>query len=624
MEIEQIAILDHLGLHSPFKELDRSTLEQIASQIEIRYFRAGDIILSANEPIHFLYYVRSGAVELTRPTGSLFNRMGEGEIFGQLGLLIQGRVRYPASAIEDSLLYCLPKALFWQLFDQWPSFAEFVEVEDRSRPKDRTQGSNMTLPVRQIMSTELQLIRSQARVQQAAQQMTEQHVSALLVVEQSDDKYLLQAGEQGSLVGILTDKDLRSKILATGQSPETPVADIMSDQVISIEADQPLYRALMLMLEAQIHHLPVSHRQQLVGMLSQSDLLKYESRSTLFVVQQIQQADSLEQLTILSKQVRASFCKLVAEDASAQMIGQAMAIIGQSFKQQLCTLIEQQLGPAPIPFAVLALGSMARQEQFLLTDQDNALILHDEFQPKQHGAYFAQFGQQLADGLHACGYSYCTGKIMASNPDFRLTQSQWLTLFQTWMLKPTEKRLLDASIFFDLNSVYGDGQLAQPLQDLIATLAPQQPRFLAAMAHNAMARTPPLGFFRDFVLDRDGQEKPSINIKSRGTAPLTDLIRVHALACGCKAINSFARLEELSAKGWLPKNTVDNLSAALEFIALIRARKQANDCEQHRRLSNAIIPEELNSIERKSLKDAFQVLSNAQKFLSFRYQPNRK
>jgi len=267
------------------------------------------------------------------------------------------------------------------------------------------------------------------------------------------------------------------------------------------------------------------------------------------------------------------------------------------------------------------LGSMARDEQLLVTDQDNALVLDDSFDPVQHDAYFRALATFVSDGLAACGYSYCKGGIMATNDQWRQPLNVWRRYFDQWIEKPNPTTLLNSCIFFDLDGVFGQLELVQELKTLCARKSSAHPVFLSAMARIALDRTPPLGFFRTFVVETDGQHKRIINLKGRGTAPLTDLIRIHALACGSTAQNSFDRMDAIASSNVIPPEALKQLRYALEFLSMVRIRHQADALEQGAALNNYVEPERFSNSERRNLKEAFQVLSNGQNFLRFRYPP---
>lgn len=621
MQIELIEIRDHLHRFPPFDGLPEDTLDEIARQVEVGYFKAGSEILSFGAEIHDLHYVRSGAVEIYRRTGALYNRLTEGDIFGQFGLLRGHKVRLPARAIEDSLIYFIPGSLFEQLCEAHDFFADFVEAEGQSRLKSAVESQGnaselMKIKVRKLVSRRTVSVPLGTSVQQAARVMTEHGVSSLVILGPPS-----AAGAPASQVmaGITTDRDLRTRVLAEGLALDTPVDQVMSPNPITINADDSVFEAMLCMLRHNIHHLPVVYRQRTVGVINLSDIIKYESQSSLYLVNSIFNKQSVAELQALLPDLRATFLRMVNDEATAHMIGSAISGIGRSLTQRLLELAEQELGPPPVPYCFMALGSMARDEQLIVTDQDNALVLDNRFDPRVHDDYFLKLATFVSDGLAACGYSYCKGGIMATNPQWRQPLRVWKGYFTQWIERPNPQTLLNSCIFFDLDSVYGEAELVESLKDLLAEKASQNPLFLASLARNALNRTPPLGFFRTFVMEKDGQQNNIINLKGRGTAPLTDLIRVHALAAGSKAQNSLDRLDAIAATKLMPQEAITKLRYALEFLSIVRIRHQAMDLEAGREPDNYIEPEKVSASERYNLKEAFQVLSNAQKFLRFRY-----
>ncbi len=616
MQAELIDIRNHMANYPPFDEMPEELLEQVVGTIEVEYFRAGTSILEFGDANHWLYYIRSGAVEIYRRSGELYNRIGEGEIFGQFGLLMHQKVRFPAKALEDTLIYRFPEEMFRYLFEHDDNFADFVEIEDKSRLRSalsRREKSNelMTSRVTRLISRDVVSAPCTVRLQEAARIMTDQGVSALLLMEEQNG--------HSDLKGIITDRDLRTRALAEALPSETPIRDIMSEGLITIRASAFIFEAMLTMLHNNVHHLPVMDKNEVRGVIALSDIVKYESQSSLYLVSNIYHQQDVQGLQKISRDVRDSFVRMVNEDANSHMIGSAMAGIGRSFTQRLLELGEEKFGPPPVPYCFMALGSMARDEQLVVTDQDNAMILDDSFNPKLHDEYFLNLARFVSDGLAECGYSYCTGDIMATNQKWRQPLSVWRAYFTDWIDNPKAEALLNSNIFFDLDGIYGKTEFAEDLKNLVAEKASNSQRFLTLLARNALNRTPPIGFFRSFVLEEDGQQRKSFNLKRRGTAPLSDLIRVHALACGSRAQNSFERLRAIGKTKLLLDDDLGNLRDALEFISIVRIRHQAIAIEEGQEPDNNVHPEDLSPFERSHLKDAFQVVSNAQKFLRFRY-----
>ncbi|MEG3079835.1 DUF294 nucleotidyltransferase-like domain-containing protein [Halomonas sp. 5021] len=627
MDVELLEIRQHMGQHPPFDRLSDSLLDEIASSVEVSYFKTGSDILALNETMSDLCYIRSGAVEVYRRQGDLYNRLGEGDIFGHFSLLRNQKVRFPAKAIEDTLLYFIPKTVFQQLCEEDEDFADFVEVErprlETAAEQQKKSNDMMVTRIRKLVARYPVMVEASTTVQQAAQQVSHAQASAVLVLKEgsTNPRYSFKdsEGQTWQVCGILTDSDFRTRVVAEGLSPQTEVGEVVSSRLITVQSDVSIYEAMLTMLRNNVHHLPVLYRQRPMGVVHLSDIIRYETHSGLYLVSNIFHQSSIEGLARLAPDVSASFVRMVQEGANSHMVGSALSTIGRSFSRRLLELAEEKLGPPPVAYCFMVNGSMARNEQSIVTDQDNALILSDDFVPEEHDDYFKALADFVSEGLDACGYTYCKGDVMATNSQWRQPLSVWKSYFTDWINNPTPERLLHSSIFFDLDSLYGEDVFVEALQDLIAEKAPQSPLFLAAMARNALNRTPPLGFFRTFVMEKDGKHNNSINLKRRGTAPMVDLIRVHALACGSKAQNTFQRLDDIANTQLLATGMSDKLSYAFEFMCMSRIRHQVIDLQEERVPDNNIEPENVADSERHNLKDAFQVLSNAQKFLKFRY-----
>ncbi len=621
MEIELIEIRNFLARHRPFKTLPAATLDDLVTLIEVVYYRAGRQILELGQENSFLYLIRSGAVEVSRSSGKLYNRYGEGDCFGQFALLRNRRVRYPVKAIEDTLIYRIPDARFQQLCTSFDNFADFMEEDHGSRLRCAVEATRnagyhplLASPVSKLMHREIVTATPSVSLQEAAEIMTRARVSSLLIMAET------AAGEaQNPIVGLITDRDLRARALARGLDLSTPVEAIMSSNVICCHNDDYAFEAMLTMMRHNLHHLPVLEGSKPVSVITAADIVRYESHGSIYLVSEIFKQNDIAGLKAVSRKVMASFVHMVNEDANSHMIGSALSLIGSSISQRLCQLGESQLGPPPIPYCLLALGSMARQEQSMVTDQDNALVLDDRFDPQLHDTYFAGLAQFVSDGLAACGYAYCDGGIMGTNPRWRHPLRVWRQMFSDWIEDPDPEALLHCSIFFDLAGIYGEPDLAVSLQRLIREKAPENRKFLAFIARNALLRNPPLGFFRQFVLEPNGEHIQTFDLKERGTAPISDLVRVHALACGSGSLNTHDRLDDINQTTLLPEGVGSNLIDALEFISMVRIRHQAKQVERGREPDNHVEPKRLSAFERRHLRNAFQIVDNSQAFLRYRY-----
>lgn len=600
--------------HQPFCWLPEEAVTKLVRAIEVSYTQAGEQVLAFGDAISHLYFVRSGEVEVFRRNGQLFNRLSEGYMFGQMGLFMQGRARFSVNTISDSLFYLIPAPIFIEFCDLYERFGDYFEANESSVLEQATQvdaDDMTTVPVTEILRTDPLLVPPELNIADCAKLMTEQSVSAALV--QAED------GGSRDVIGLLTDSDLRERVIAHRLPFDTQVQHVMTSDIEAMDEHAYVHEVMLTMLRNNIHHVPIMNDEQVLGLVSLPDVVSHESQNSLLLVRSILSSESVDTLALLSERVPAVYARLVNEHATSHMLGSAMSVIGSSFMQHLATLAEQTLGPAPVPYCLIALGSLARDEQLLVTDQDNALILSDRYDEQAHGAYFKAFSDILCDGLDRCGYPYCEGEIMASNPKWRLTLTQWKAQFGDWIDNPEPQALLNASIFFDLKAVHGAKLWVKELQKFITDKAADNRPFLSLLARNALKRTAPLGFFKGFVLEENGKQRPSINIKRRGTAPLTDIVRVHALATGSMSQNSFERLEDISKTKLLPEGKFEELTNALDLLYSIRARQQMLCLKNGEELNNQVDPEALNGIERRAMKEAFSLITQAQRFLKFRY-----
>ncbi len=607
MEIEQLEIRDYLSRCAPLDKLDEECLDQITNQLEISYARRGSQIMKPGDINRSLYLIRSGAVEIRTADDELYDQLGEESWFGFRSLFRGGDVILSVTAIEDTLLYQLPVETFHALIDLHESVRLFFSKKNPIRLRnaiqeiqDKQSNTLIATHVCDLTHGTPQMIEQTATIEEAAQKMKTATVTAMLVMD------------HGKLCGILTDRAFCTKVTANRMSFDDPVATIMTPEPLTISASTLGAEALLIMARHNIRHLPVMDDHKIVGMITATDLIRQQSYNTIYLINEIHRADTLEELQQLSQQLPDTMATLVDSSMTAYDIGHAISSIGEAITQRLVRMAEEQYGEAPVPFAWIAAGSLARNEQTAHTDQDNALILSDDYDARLHGDYFEKLSHLVCDGLDACGYVYCPGDVMATNPKWRQPLSVWRSYFDKWIFNPQPKALMYASIFFDLQCVRGDAGLLESLQGEVLKKTRGNTIFLAYMTANALHFHPPLGIFKQFVLEKGGAEEKALNMKKRGIVPITDLARVYALSAGVNALNTRDRLEAASEAGVLSRSGMADLRDALEFIASVRLQHQSHQIRAGQTPDNFVPPEQLSSLERRHLKDAFDVVNTIQ------------
>ncbi len=292
---------------------------------------------------------------------------------------------------------------------------------------------------------------------------------------------------------------------------------------------------------------------------------------------------------------------------------------------RLLTLAETRRGPPPVPYAWIAYGSQGRHELTLNSDQDNALILADGFDASHHGAYFAQLARDVCDGLAACGLMHCPGEMMASNPRWRQPLAGWSRLFSDWIEHTDRQKARLASNLFDFRVVHGDEQLGRPLRRQIARNCPRHDTLFVHLVANACSTPPPLGFFRQLVVIREGEHEGDLDIKRHGLLPIVDLARIHALAAGVRETGTLPRLRAAAAGKLLSRDGAETLGAAFEFLLALRTRHQKEQLSRGLRADNFLAPATLSAGDRQSLRDVFLAIARQQKALqlAFPHPPAR-
>lgn len=617
MDIEQLAIRDFLAKCPPLVELPATALANLAEAIEVRHIPQGEEILTVGADNAFVFLIRAGAVDVLLENGEWYGRFGESDWVGYRSVMRGGKVSMTVRTHENSVLYAVPGALFLSLLAQFERVNQYFTERKPERLRNALQDIRgggfalMAMHVRDLMKLPMLVGKSES-IRQVACQMSDCNAPTAIVT-----------AEDGSLCGIVTDVDFRKRVVAEGLSVELPISDIMTPNPLTLSSRDQASEALSLMTRRNIRHLPVVDGNDVVGVISALDLLRSQGDNAVYLVGDIFTAKDVGRLAELSRGLPNILVNLVKQSLPANDIGHAITSIGQAIVRRLLMMAEAQLGEPPVPYAFIVAGSMARREQTAHSDQDNGMILSDEYNETEHGEYFRSVAKFVSDGLNECGYVYCPGDVMATNDQWRQPLAVWRGYFDTWINKPEPKALMYSSIFFDLRCLHGDDSLLSHLQEEVLSKTRASTLFQAFMAGNALSHKPPIGFFRGFVLDKDSKDEKSdkgMDMKKRGVVPVIDMARLYALAGGLKPINTWERLDAIAQAGLLSGSMVDDLRDAFELISMVRLQHQAKQIAKGQKPNNYVPPEALSALERRHLKDAFEVISTMQSSMTTRYQ----
>ncbi|MEE4245432.1 MAG: DUF294 nucleotidyltransferase-like domain-containing protein, partial [Kangiellaceae bacterium] len=564
-----------------------------------------------NQP--FLYIVRTGEYEIRDPEGRLIDRLAEGDQFGFPTLVSGKKAVNQLSVLKEGLIYRIPSDTFHQLkamnkdFDIFyvEAYANRVTTEINNR-QSNLANHNLAQPISSLIARKPVTVTHDISIEQAALIMTERGVSSVMVLD----------GE--NLVGIITDKDIRARLVARGQDPTKSVVMIMTENPQTVLETDSAEHVLATMLESNIHHLPVmSKKQELIGMITTSDLVQMQISHPLFLIGRIKKANRLEQLVKFSSELGNLLHQMIQSNTKVAVIGQTISLISDAINIRLIELAIKQLGEPPIKFCWCAFGSQGRHEQAANSDQDNGLILVRE-PTTEEAKYFQRLALSVNQGMDQCGFVLCPGDIMASNPKWCVSLDKWQDYFADWIESPEPKALMHASIFFDLRAIYGDFSLLETLQNDIMKRVKSNSIFLALLTQNALKTEVPIGFFKQFLLEKNGDQVPALDLKHKGLAPIVDIARIYALASGISAINTHDRLQSIDSR-LLSKEDAKALLDCYRFVARIRYQHQLR-CWQHgKQADNYVIPEQLSSLQRQQLKDAFNIVADSQAGLRMKF-----
>ena len=614
LDVELSEIRDFLAQHAPFEDLPAGELEALVPRLSVQYFRRGSALIARGDDNHSLYILRSGAVDVHDANSSFVDRGEPGGCFGAITLTEGNPSTFNVVAIEDSLALVMPGEVFHDLRARFPDVDHFFDVQRARRMHGAVATQQLSNSGSAILKTQVReligrppvMVTSQASIRQAAEQMSEAGVSSLLVMN----------GD--ALAGIVTDRDLRNRVLAAGRDPRDPVAEIMTTKPVTGSAESLAFEVLLEMVGRNIHHLPILHDGVPVGIVTTTDLMRLEQANPVYLAGDIAKQHDVAGVAAAVSRLPQVVESLVAQDASADDIGRIVTAIGDSVERRLLQLAEAELGDPPVAYCWVALGSRARLEQALAADQDNAIIISDEVTAEQL-AYFTALAEKVVGWLVDCGYPCCPGDIMATNPRWRVPLETWKAEFRQWMTQPVPEAILQASIFFDMRGVHGDLSLFRKLRKLVRHTAPQSNLFLAHLAKQATLNEPPIGFFRGFVLAKEGDHKDTLDIKRGGVGAVVELARVHALSLGSPGVNTQTRIAAAVKAGIISEERGEDLRDAFEFISYVRLRHQASQVRAGCAPDNHVAPDDLSSFDKRHLREAFGIVRSAQGALAHRY-----
>ena len=638
--IPNLRVLEFMRTVTPFDTLADQTLEMLVSRMEIAYFPIGQRIANKGaSPFRHLHVIQQGTagIYLTddRDEKILVDVRGEGDYFGGTSLLQDKPAMFDIIAQQDLITLMLPAAELQQLVTKYPVFKRYfgsslartikAVCDSAAYQQPQLIGERRAVNldvymtgkrVADLMSKNVVTCGPVFSVQTAARRMAQRRVSSIVV-----------SGNSLHPLGIVTDNDLRSKVLAAGLSPEVSVTGIMSRPVQTITSDSYSFDALLKMSRHGVRLLVVMEADRMVGIISEHDLQMETGSSPVQVIGEIERTASLNTLIGMRPKIDSVLQMLLRQGGPVKQLVALVTELNDRLALRILKLVEHEMksegyGGPPVPYGWLAFGSEGRREQTLHTDQDNALFYstvsdRDEAECR---TWFLKFSERVVDSLARSGIPRCPGGVMASNPQWCQPEERWQATFLEWITEPDPHTLLMASIFFDFRPLYAGTEFPYILHDQLLKVIRKNRLFLRFMAKVALNNRPPLSLLKRFIVEKSGEHKNKIDLKMRGLTPVVDAARVLSLDLGIKAQNTLDRLSEINRKGVIEDNFHADLREAYGFIVYLQISRHLDALAKGEEPDNFLDPASLNNLQRKMLKESFAVVRRLQETIEFRFQ----
>ncbi|MCC5883733.1 MAG: cyclic nucleotide-binding/CBS domain-containing protein [Halomonas sp.] len=592
----------------PFSFLDEEGRERVRNGIDLAYFDRDEIILETGQPGEYVFLIHKGEVaELDTTQPGARERLGHytaGDLFGAISIL-NGKSRYRFRAEQESLCYLLPKALFLQLCDDYPAFAEFFRQtlahKARLLTEQRAEGGVtmagfMLARVSECMRPPL-CMETGATIAEAVVRLHESHADSLLV-----------EGEDGA--GMVTKTDLLEALVLKGQDQQSQLKHIANFQLVTVRPDQYLFEVLVMMTRFKVERVVVMEESQLIGVVELTDVLSYFSSRSYVVSLQVEQADSLDALFRASRRTPELVKALMAQGVKLRFaMGLLAALNGRIMSKAWSFLIEERYHPDS---CLMVMGSEGRGEQILKTDQDNGLILADGLEWPEVGEQM----QRLTETLIELGYPPCPGNIMVNNPQWVGSVSQWCERIARWAEKRDGDSLMKLAIMLDSHAVAGNPALLDRVRKALFEQCSRDEILLSYFARTALRFSTPLTLFGSLKKPQHG-----IDIKKGGIFPIVHGVRTMALERRIKPTSTLERLEALVADGRLEERVAEDLGEALSLFTELRLKQQLERLggELNGKSPDRVVVQQLSSLERDLLREALHIVKDFKQSLSQRY-----
>lgn len=616
---EQGDTLQKLHNFSMFQGLGVKERHQLAERFATIHCPQGTVLLGPGQLPDYLYLVAEGRAVIEAVGNSIRNpvlaELGPGDFFPMEALFQERAVFSTFRVSDDATFYRLSADAYRQALKEFPGFHHYCETRsenlvDQSRKlytshlTTRPDYQSLDSPLFVIVREKPVTHGPDTPVRQVLQDIATRHTEVSVIID-----------DHQAPLGLFTLSDLLHRVALSGYSLDAPIAGVMNRTITPLPGKALGSQAALEMARHGLQQVVVVDEGKVIGLVGERDLFGLQRVGLAQIANTIQQSATIEELVQCSEDVRYLSHNLLDQGVRSEQLTQIISTLNDQLTQRILHLVvtKETEGSEDFSFCWLALGSEGRHEQTLSSDQDNAIL----FQSRQPNdvekirAHLLRLAQKCNTLLDQCGFSLCKGEIMAGNPQWCLSLSEWEGRFEKWITTPDPEALLHATIFFDFRPLYGDKTLATTLRSRVATSARNNQRFLHLMVENALERSPPLGVLRDFVTDAD----KTIDLKLSGITLFVDAARLFSLAYGVTDSSTRQRLRLGGRQKKITDKEIDAWNEAFDFLQLLRLRMQHAQHIQGKPVNNKVDPSTLNELDRRFLIESLRQAGKLQKRL---------
>ncbi|WP_370514481.1 DUF294 nucleotidyltransferase-like domain-containing protein [Formosa sp. L2A11] len=624
-------VADFIKNFPPFDLLDKDQLLDISKEVKIKYLDKENIIYNINDPLHDQFYmIYKGAVKLKKYINEkleTIDQFDEGDVFGLRPLFAKENYAITSVTEEETILYCIPIDMFHPFIDNNKDVRQYL-IESFASNTENPFSNEFQ---KKLLKDDVKLDFSKDMFEMQPVRLIKNVITAKQTSSIKDAAKLMSENNVGSIIiedkdcpiGIITDKDLRLHVATGNFSINDDVSKIMNHPVMCYKKNITIAQAQITMMKHKINQIVVTKdgtpNSKISGVFSEHDIIVMKGTNPSVLMKAIKRSNSTKELKRIREKIMMLLEGYIQQNIPLTHINNIIFELNDAtIKRVIERCVEKMDQAPPVKFAWMSLGSQGRKEQLLHTDQDNAIVFEntDDDHIEEVRTYFLALAKKVNKRLKTIGFEYCPGEMMAKNPKYCLSIDEWENQFSAWTRETGDDELLLCSIFFDFDITYGDIALITQLTEHVTEITKGNLIFQSKLGASSLRNPSPLGFFRQFLVEQDGEHKDHFDLKKRAIMPVTDAGRLLAIHYQIISINNTAeRFEKLAEI--MPEDEELFLSCAYASKALLKFRTKHG--LRHHNSGRFIALAELSKEEKMKLKRCFKAISKVQELIKLKF-----